>query len=180
MRNKLVLSLACLSMQNIFAIPGQVTIVSQSETANFYTLNPQGQERAAALAYQLGTANNIETNEFGPPVAIFASRGSITVLKTATPLSSLLNIPIHVGFSPLHPEEIVNYIFNNSAYDDENVMIFWDAAGIPSLIGAFGFQPVTSVAPYITFILQFPMTSPYVTRQLQLLFYNAPTVLPPY
>ncbi len=161
-----LLSILASALCPLSAAPKYVLIISYAEFDESFNLNVKGQERALALPYYFtGTLSPL----YGIPNAIFGPRESVLtssgmrIIETITPTSRLLREPLHLGFAQEDPVSLANFILKSPLYEGQTVLIIWDFATIPDLIGAFGYFPPLLPSPPeydLTYVLDFPYTFP--------------------
>lgn len=183
------LFLLCLcAVQAAIAAPAQIIIIRHGEKdpASGQLVNPQGLERAAALAYYLTSTPYLQNA--GPIFAVFASRQIDQsdriiprTIETAMPVAELLQLPVHSPFNGYQTAQMADFIMSSPQYNGKNILICWNHSSIMPLLNAFGFQwPVNTVAypdchfDY-TFVLTFPQTNVYPLLYFQQLLYGDPT-----
>ena len=182
-----------LAAATLFAAPAQIIILRHAEKdpISSQLVDPQGLERAAALAYYLTQTPYLLNH--GPIAAVFASRQIDQqdriiprTIETMMPVAEYLQLPVHSPFNGFQTAEMVNFIMNNPKYDGKNIVICWNHTSIIDLLHAFGFSwPLaTGTPPYpaadafypncrfdMIFVLTFPQTSMYPALYFQQLMY---------
>lgn len=203
---KILISLIAFYIGTAYALPGQVIIIRHGEK-NTQTgeLTSAGIERVEALSSYLTQANNepgfvglagltnVVLFNYGPPVALFASRPvqrsddfTVRCIQTLVPTALKLNLPIHSPFGPGQEQELVQAIFNEPQFDGKNIVICWHHTFIERLIEAFGyFGQFIDANPYpnrfdLVWVMTFPAPDPAVTISpiLQKLLFGDSTTFP--
>lgn len=187
---KKLIFLLCLSA-TAYSVPAQIIIVRHAEKdpKTGQLVDPQGLERAAALAYYLTETPYLQ--QFGQIAAVFASRQIDQsdrviprTIETMMPVAELLQLPVHSPFNGFQTAQMANFILNSPKYDGKNIVICWNHSSIIDLLRAFGFLwPMNTVAyPNcrfdFTFVLNYPQTSAYPLVYFQQLLYGDPTCRP--
>lgn len=180
--------------QAAIAAPAQIIIIRHGEKdpSTGQLVNPQGLERAAALAYYL--TNTSYLLNAGPIAAVFASRQIDQsdriiprTIETVMPVAELLQLPVHSPFNGYQTAQMANFILNSPQYNGKNIVICWNHSSIISLLNAFGYQwPVATIPNTYypdchfdyTFVLTFPQTELYPQLYFQQLLYDDPTCCP--
>ncbi len=183
---KICLFLLC--VLQLAAVPAQIIILRHSEKdpVTAQLVNPQGLERAAALAYYL-TSTPYLLN-FGPISAVFSSRQIDQsdriiprTIETMMPVAEFLQLPIHSPFNGYQTEEMASFIMNSPKYNGKNIVICWNHSSIINLLSAFGYLWPFNTSKYpdcrfdFVFVLTFPQTNPYPLAYFQQLLYADPT-----
>lgn len=185
---QLFLYFSCLYVQMAIAMPSQIILIRHAEKDpdSAQLVNPQGLERAAALAYYLTELTYLQNA--GPIKAIFASRQADQsdrviprTIETAMPVAELLQLPVHSPFSGAQTSQMVDFIMNSPQYDGQNILLVWNHSSIIDLLHAFGYEWPINTVYYpschfdYTFVLTFPQTSSYPKLYFQQLLYGDST-----
>lgn len=181
----------CLSVQVLWSTPAQIIILRHAEKdpTTGQLVDPQGLERAAALAYYLTETPALQN--FGPIAAVFAARqidSSDRIIprpiETMMPLAELLQLPVHSPFNGYQTNEMANFIMNSPRYNGKNIVICWNHTSIIALLNSFGYQWPLNTTFYpncrfdMVFVLTYPQTSQFPQLFYQQLLYGDATCCP--
>jgi hypothetical protein len=195
MKQLILFGLLCLFLPKIaLGMPAQIIIIRHAEKdpSSGQLVDPQGLERAAALAYYLTATDYLQN--FGPIAAIFAARPVdesdryiARPIETVMPVAELLQLPVHSPFNGYQTVQIASLLMNSPQYDGKNILICWNHSSIIDLLHAFGYEwpinPLVNIIAYpdchfdYTFVLTFPKpnTSPaYPSLYFQQLLFGDP------
>ena len=109
--------------------PGDPCVENEADSPD---LSIKGQERAAALAFNLPAA-------FGKIDHLFAtqkSKHSDRPVETITPLAAALNLKINSDYADGDFETIAAHILGHPKYSGERILICWHHGKIPQLAAA--------------------------------------------
>ena len=131
------------------AEPAQIVLLRHAEKPpKGPELSERGWQRAKALPSVFSTLPDLQT--FGATVALYGmapSRDgrSVRSIQTITPLAEALKLSIDSSFQGRDFRQLVREIWQNPNYSGKQVVICWRREEIPSIIEAFGADPIEEV-----------------------------------